>query len=176
MANLLICSALGPNKSEILGELAVLATESQCKIADMRASALGEEMCVCFVLSGHWNALAKFEHQIQALAPKLDLQVHIKRSKIQQHSEALLPYTVQIFTGESSSLISDVTTFFIQQGIVIQELFSNTYAAHQTDATVTVLNLAIGIPAQHQINAVRDAFQILCDECNLDGILEPIKN
>lgn len=176
MSNLLICSVLGPHTPEVVPELARLATECQCGVIDMRTSILGGDLVVGMLLTGHWNALAKFEMQSAALATRLDLTLHCRRTKKQQLAQASLPYSVQIFSTDNVNLISDVTAFFVQQGIIIQELFANTYAAHQTEGMVTVLNLAIAIPSTIHVNALRDQFQMLCDECNLDGIMEPIKN
>jgi glycine cleavage system transcriptional repressor len=176
MANLLVCTAQGAFQPKLIPEISRAATECQCNILDMRSSLLAEELSVSFVLSGHWNALAKFEHNAGNIASRLGLAIQVNRSKKQQLPGAHLPYSVQIFAGGNETLITDVTAFFIDQGIIIQELFANTYQAHQTDSPATVLNLAIAIPADVPVNLVRDSFQMLCDECNMDGILEPIKN
>jgi len=142
----------------------------------MRVSVLGRDVVVGLLLTGHWNALAKFELQSASLANRLELTFNTRRTQTPQLPAAALPYSVQIFSSDSVNLISDVTSFFVQQGVMIQELFANTYQAHQTGGSVTVLNLAVAIPASTHLNALRDQFQMLCDECNLDGIMEPIKN
>ncbi|QGX41486.1 glycine cleavage system protein R [Permianibacter aggregans] len=176
MSSLLVCSALGPHSPEVVPEFARLATECQCTIIDMRVSVLGRDIVLGILLTGHWNALAKFEMQSATLANRLELVFNTRRTQATQLPDASLPYSVQIFSSDNVNLISDVTSFFVQQGVAIQELFANTYQAHQTGGTVSVLNLAIAIPASTHLNALRDQFQMLCDECNLDGIMEPIKS
>ena len=54
-------------------------------------------------------------------------------------------------------------------------LISTTLFAQQTGAPMVSLHMSLAIPASTHIATLREDFMILCDELNLDAVLEPIK-
>ena len=60
-------------------------------------------------------------------------------------------------------------------GVRVTEASSATYVAQQTGATMLSLHISVAVPASLHIATLREDFMILCDELNLDAVLEPIK-
>lgn len=175
MQNLLVVSVLGSQQATTANELVRLIADCQCNILDARASLLAGEYSGSFLLAGNWNALAKFEHALPALATKLQLQTALKRISEIAPMEESLPYSVQIVGHDEAGILKEITQFFAVQGVVIQELYSNVYGSPHTGSATLVFNLTIHVPKRVAIALLRDQFLTLCDELNLDAVLEPIK-
>lgn len=175
MQNLLAVSALGPHVPTATTDIAKLAADCNCNILDARITLLGTETAMLLLLAGTWNALAKFEHALPALAGRLQLSIQMRRTNSRDTQTQALPYSVQIVAFDTPGILRDISQFFLDQGVTLQDIYSNTYAAPQTGAAMIVINIALNIPADVHINGLRDQFQLLCDDLNLDGIMEPIK-
>ncbi len=176
MQNLLAISALGPQQPGVANDLAKMAADCACNILDCRMTVLGSEIAVSMLLSGNWNALAKFEHALPAAAARLQLQTLVRRTSGRENTSHSLPYSVQIVALDSPGILRDISQFFLDQGIAIQDLYCNTGPAPQTGAPMLIINLAINVPGDVHIAALRDQFLILCDDLNLDAVMEPLKS
>ncbi|MFZ5842742.1 MAG: glycine cleavage system protein R [Pseudomonadota bacterium] len=175
MQNLLAVSVLGPYVPTATTDIAKLAADCNCNILDARITMLGNESAMLLLLAGTWNALAKFEHALPVLSQRLQLSVNMRRTTGREQPSQALPYSVQIVALDTPGILRDISQFFLDQGVTLQDIYSNTYAAPQTGAAMIVINIALNIPGNVHINGLRDQFQLLCDDLNLDGILEPIK-
>ncbi len=176
MQNLLAVSVLGTYSPGATTDIARLAADCSCNIVDARISVMGGETAMMLLLAGTWNALAKFEHALPALSNRLHLQIQLKRTSKPAEPVQALPYSVQIVALDQPGIVRDVSQFFLDNGVTLQDVYLNTYVAPQTGANMTVLNMALAIPGEVHLNALRDQFQLLCDDLNLDGIMEPLKN
>ena len=54
-------------------------------------------------------------------------------------------------------------------------MVSNAYKAAHTASPMFSVRMTIDVPAHVQISQLREDFLDLCDEENLDGIMEPLK-
>ena len=76
MDNHLVLAALGADKTGIVDEIARSASESKCNIADSRMVVMGQEFSLIMMVSGTWDAIAKFETQVPMLERRLNLSYH----------------------------------------------------------------------------------------------------
>ena len=175
MQNLLVVNVFGPQRTNTINELVRHIADCQCNILDSRSSLLGDQLCASFMLDGSWNALAKFEHAMPAVAAKLDLHVSFHRCTQRGSSENAIPYSVQIVAHDQAGLMKEITQFFVDQDVVVHEMYSNVYGSPHTGSATLVFNLTIHVPQRVSIAVLRDSFTLLCDELNLDSVMEPIK-
>lgn len=172
--HLAVCG-LGPFNASILHELATLVSECGCNIIDCRTAALGEMFAVMLLLSGEWNAIAKAEHQLPKLAERAKWELQLRRTKTREPSDDLIPYSVHVVTLDSPGIIRDITQFFTQKLIRIEELYTTSYSAPITGAIMVSITMTLSLSTEVHIGTLREEFMQFCDNLNLDAILEPMK-
>lgn len=175
MQNLLVVNVFGPQHANSINELVRQIADCQCNILDARSSLLGNQLCAAFMLDGSWSALAKLEHALPAVAAKLDLSVSFQRCQQRNAGESAIAYSVQIVAHDQAGLIKEITQFFVDQGVTVHEMYSNVYGSPHTGSATLLFNLTIHVPQSVSIAVLRDSFTLLCDELNLDSVMEPIK-
>ncbi len=175
MSNLLVISAIGDDRPGIVEPLSRIILENGCNIEDSRMSVLGGTFAVILLVSGNWNSLAKLEGALAALGRERDLVITSRRTEPRPASAQLLPYSVDVIALDHPGIVHELATFFSTRGINIQDLTTNTYSAAHTATPMFSVRIVVEIPAQQHIAALREEFLDLCDELNLDGVIEPIK-
>ena len=175
MQSLMIVSVLGPQSPSSANDLVTLIADCNCNVLDSRTSLLAGEFCGTFMVVGTWSALAKFEHALPILANKLQLQATLKRVEQRENTENAIPYSVLIVAHDAPGLLREITQFFLEQNMTVQEMYSNVYASPHTGSATLVLNLTIHVAQSINIALLREQFHMMCDELNVDAVLEPIK-
>ena len=99
----------------------------------------------------------------------------MRRTNLPELPENLLPYLIQVIALDNPGLIYDISSFFLKQNILINDIQTNPYVSHHSDTQMVSLLMSVSIPADINLSDVRERFMLLCDELNVDGILEPEK-
>lgn len=173
--NFLVISALGEDRPGIVNKLTQAIHDNGANIADSRMTILGGEFAVLLLVSAPWNAIAKLEDQLPALGKSLDLTISSKRTSERKGAPEQLPYHVEVIAIDSPGIVYRVSDFFSSQGCNIQDLQTSRYMAAHTGAPMFTMHMTISLPRERSISQLREQFFGLCDEMNLDAIVEPIK-
>ena len=83
---------------------------------------------------------------------------------------------VEVIAADKPGIVHHLVEFFGARGILIDNFASTRYTASQTGTDMFSAHLAVSIPSDLHIAALRDEFMEFCDGLNLDAIIEPIKN
>lgn len=175
MKVLLVISALGKDRPGLLKELAQALMECGCTIADSRMTVLGSEFAAVLMITGNWSAIAKVEGGLPALQERLGLTISARRTEARATEIPLLPYIAEIVTVDRPGIIYRLADFFAARSINIEDLYTSGYASAHSATPMFAFNMTVNIPASVHIAALRDEFMNLCEELNLDGVLEPLK-
>lgn len=173
--NFLVISALGDDRPGLVNDLSRCVLESGCNIADSRMTVLGGDFAVILLASGNWNAVAKLEDQLPALAERLGLTVNSHRTEVRETHGNLLPYAVDVVALDNPGIVHNLANFFSSREINIQDLTTSCYSAAHTGTQMFSVHMRVDIPALVHIATLRDEFMDFCDQLNLDAIIEPIK-
>lgn len=136
---------------------------------------LGSELAIIMLISGHWNAIVKIENALPRLANKLELNIQNKRTTLREKTQDMIPYGVEVVAVDLPGVIKDVTNFFFQRGIGIEDLYTIAYPAPHTGTPMSSLHMIVGVQTDTAIATLRGEFMDLCDDLNLDAMLAPIK-
>lgn len=169
----LIISAIGDNNPQALNELFLLIAKNECNVEESRMTLLGSHIAIIIMITGHWNTIAKVEAALTNLQKNFLLTV--QRTPAYKIKEDVFPYLVSIVGLNQSHIVYEAINFFVQQGIIIDDIQTTTYAASLAGTTMLEINLRVGVSATLSIADFREQFAVLCDELNLDGSLEPEK-
>jgi len=171
----MVITALGSDKQGLVSDLSHTIMECGCSIEDSRMIALGGEFAIILHISGAWSAVAKLESSRASIERKLDMTLVCKRSSGRSLNKTLLRYSVEVVALDHPGIVHNLARFFSDQGINIEELVTNRYAAAHTGTPMFAVRMQIDIPSSITIALLRDQFMDFCDELNLDAVLEPLK-
>jgi glycine cleavage system transcriptional repressor len=175
MQNHFVISALGNNRPGLVHQLSKAVKDCGCNILDSRMAVLGGEFAVILLLSGTWDAIAKIESMIPRLEDSLDLTLISRRTEVREKVANLMPYAVEVVASDRPGIVHDIAQFFSSRDINIEELFTGSYAAAHTGTPMFSLHVTISVPTNTSIAALRGEFMDLCDQLNLDAVMEPVK-
>jgi glycine cleavage system transcriptional repressor len=175
MQNHFVISALGNNRPGLVHQLSKAVKDCGCNILDSRMAVLGGEFAVIMLLAGTWDAIAKIESMIPRLEDSLDLTLISRRTEVREKVANLMPYAVEVVASDRPGIVHDIAQFFSSRDINIEELFTGSYAAAHTGTPMFSLHVTISVPTNTSIAALRGEFMDLCDQLNLDAVMEPVK-
>ncbi len=175
MQNHFVISALGTNRPGLVHQLSKAVKDCGCNILDSRMAVLGGEFAVILLLAGTWDAIAKIESMIPRLEDTLDLTLISRRTEIRDKVANLMPYAVEVVASDRPGIVHDIAQFFSSRDINIEELFTGSYSATHTGTPMFSLHVTISVPTNTSIAALRGEFMDLCDQLNLDAVMEPVK-
>ena len=135
-----------------------------------------EQGTCALVVAGNWRTIARLEELLGPTGTELGLDItrHAATEAVEA-TEGALPYAVDLLSLDQPGIVFRLVRFLTQRKVRITELSTMTYVAQQTGAPMVSLHMSLAIPASTHIATLREDFMILCDELNLDAVLEPIK-
>lgn len=169
----LVISAIAPNNKGIANEITSMVADCGCNIIQSKMKSLGSTFSLIILAAGEWNAIAKLEHVLPKKAPALQMTTMMQRTELEA-SKSELPYRVKIFALDNPGISKDITSFFTEKGIQIQEMSSNSYPAQHTGAIVGAIKLTVGVPTTMSVAKMKESFMQFCEKANLDGSISPI--
>ena len=145
-------------------------------IEESRMTSLGAEFAVLMLISGNWHTPAKLEKALDTLGKTHNLIINIKKTGARDDQDDCIPYGVDVICLDQPGIVFHLSEFFASRGIEICDLATRRYAAPHTGAPMFSVQMTISIPSSLQISRLRDEFHDLCEQLNLDSILEPVKS
>lgn len=171
----LALSVLGSDQIGIANELYKLASHCNCDIVDGKMTTLGTEFAGNLLLTGTWNAIAKFEASVPAFEKKHDARVNTRRSQLRPSLPNYLPYVIYIIAINQPGVLYKITQFFAERGINVHDLYVNTYTAPFCDTQMLSISISVTILKTQLLADFRESLMLFCDDHNFDVILEPQK-
>lgn len=175
MQNFVVITALGLNRPSLIEPIVKAIRECGCSVTDSRMTVMGDRFALIMLLSGTWNAIAKIENILPRLEAQLEIVTTHQRSEPRQQESNLMPYAVEVVAVDQVGIVHDITQFFVQRSINVEDFYSGTYAAAHTNTPMFSLHMTISVPTDLSIAALRGEFMDFCDQLNLDAIMEPVK-
>ncbi|MDO8954959.1 MAG: ACT domain-containing protein [Gammaproteobacteria bacterium] len=169
----LALSVIAPEKTDLLKQIAEICAQYQCQITEARFSANGQNHIIMMYIAGSWNAIAKVESPLLALASQENVFLKLTRTEMQAAQPTLLPYIVHITSVSAPQTLDQLLAFFTSNQIKLNDLAVTQYLANRTQAKMQTIVMTVLIPVETHLADLRESFIIFCDEYNLDAIFEP---
>jgi len=176
MQQLVVISAVGTDRAGVVNDLTRVILDCGGNIEESRMTALGSEFAMVILVAGNWHALNKLESAIDKLTRNNDLTVSIKKTEVRRGTEDCMPYMVDVVCIDQPGIVFNLANFFAARSIEISEVATRRYSAAHTGAPMFSLQMTINLPSSVHISQIRDEFLEVCDQLNLDAILEPVKS
>jgi glycine cleavage system transcriptional repressor len=175
MTQLIVLSAVGADRPGVVKDISKAILDCGGNIEESRMAALGSEFAVLLLISGNWHTLTKLEKALGDLTEKDGLTITIKKTGERAGQENCIPYGVDVVCLDQPGIVFHLSEFFAARNIEIADLATRRYAAAHTGAPMFSVQMTINIPGSAPIAQLRDEFLDLCEQLNLDSILEPVK-
>jgi glycine cleavage system transcriptional repressor len=166
-------ATLGLNQAKSVSLITDTITKYECNIIRSHMQKLGSDFTMTLLVCGSWNSIAKLESALQILGNDLNIAIIAKRTEVTTNQVNAIPYNIQVIGVDDSALIREIIAFFYDQNINIEDLHIETTTPQATGTTIIILNGLINIPINISIASLREQYLSLCDELNVDGMLEP---
>jgi len=174
-SNHLVITALTKTNIDAPCRLATLIAESGCNIITNRMMVMGQECMLSMQVVGNWSSIAKLEHNLPSLEKKYGFSLITRRTEPRKFDTPVLLYTIQVIGIDKPEIAQQIYSFFATERVYSQEAYGDSYIANQTGTRMLTLTMIIAIPGDIPIFELRERFLVLCDQLNLDAIMEPHK-
>src|SRR5690606_33532240 len=114
--------------------------------------------------------------ELKKLSDSTGITVSLRRTVQRPLRKDVVTYSVDVVSLDQPGIVHHRAGFFSSRCIDIAELKTRSYAAAHTGAPMFSVQMIVYIPAKVHIAALREEFLDLCDQLNLDAILEPVKS
>lgn len=175
MNKYLALAALGPNSPTVIQDIAHAVLDSGCNIIESRVARLSSEVTINMLVTGNWSTIARLEQGLPVLGQRLGVEILAHAATDGTAQNDLLPYAIDLISMDQPGIVFRLVRFLAQRQIRINDLSSSSYVAQTTGATMVSLHMSVAVPNNLHIATLRDDFMLLCDELNLDAVLEPMK-
>jgi glycine cleavage system transcriptional repressor len=176
MKQLIVINAIGSDRTGLVYDLTRAVADCGGNILESRMSALGTEFAMLLLVAGNWHTPAKLEAELKKLTDASGITATLRKTEARAPRPDVVTYTVDVVCLDQPGIVYNLAGFFSSRGIDIAELSTRSYAAAHTGAPMFAVQMVIHIPNRIHIAALREEFLDLCDQMNLDAILEPMKS
>jgi glycine cleavage system transcriptional repressor len=175
MKQLIAISAIGGDRTGLVYDLTRVVVDCGGNVLESRMTALGNEFAILLLVSGNWHTLAKLEGELQKLGESSGMTISARRTEIKPPRPDVVNYTVDVVCLDQPGVLHSLAGFFASRGVDIGDISTRTYSAAHTGAPMFSVYMVVHVPTRIHIAALREEFMDLCDNLNLDAILEPLK-
>ncbi|MFI3219660.1 MAG: ACT domain-containing protein, partial [Methylococcales bacterium] len=158
-----------------MAEILPAIRDCKCHIVEIRSSTIGQSTAAYLLIQGNWNQIAKFESTLDVIQKRLEIKVQSLRTEAKDKTKDCLPYSLETISLDHENIIESVATFLLDRDIDIEEITGSCYQAPYLQSSVFSSKFVILVPASVSLLMLREEFMDLCDQLNIDAILEPIK-
>lgn len=173
----LILNFIGHHGQQNLLPLIKHINESGGNIINSNIKELGNNCSGTLLIDGRWDTIIKIEKAIPQFASDLDLKIISARTtepddSLSDCEATYLPYQITINSQDDAGLLEKILAFFQLQEIHLVELSTKTYTS-EYNSDLARVNILIKIPSDIHIPSLREQFDVLCFNENIDAELTP---
>jgi glycine cleavage system transcriptional repressor len=176
MKQYIAISAIGNDRVGLVHDLSKVIADCGGNISESRMTALGSEFAMLMLVAGNWHSVARIETELKKFAESAGITLQIRRADERAVREDQVPYSVDVVCLDQAGIVSTLSGFFSARGIDISEMNTRSYPAPHTGAPMFGLYMIVNVPSTIHLGALREEFMDMCDNLNLDAILEPVKS
>ena len=175
-SQLVVLSAIGTDRSGVVNELSRVILDCGGNIEESRMTALGSEFAMLLLISGNWATVSKLEKALDKLSAEVPISISLRQTDERKDTAESMPYGIDVVALDQPGIVFNLSKFFAARQIEIADLATRRYSAAHSGSPMFAVQMSVNVPASTQISQLRDEFLELCDELNLDAILEPVKH
>jgi glycine cleavage system transcriptional repressor len=169
----LIISAVGPDRSGLVGELTSHLHSAGASILDSRMVNFRGQFAMLILLECDADASRKFESSLQGVGRQMGLNLFIAPQVANVPTPHGLPYRLKTYSMDQPGIVAKITGVLRKHGVNIEDLVAHQQSAAFAGSMLFVTEMELTVPATLPIRQLRSELDIVCNELNCDLDLEP---
>lgn len=173
MAQQLVVTAIGADRTGIVSQLARLVSDCNCNIVDSRMAIFGNEFTFIMLLSGDAAAISKIEYLLPTSAFEMNLLTMTKRTSSRQLPELSPPYIIEYTGVDKVGTLGAISSLLAEQQVYIGALRSETIHPTPESPAHTHTVMTIQLPVGLAVEKLREQLIKQFNKMQLQGTFEP---
>jgi glycine cleavage system transcriptional repressor len=170
--NYLVLTAVGPDRPGLVNGISSLILGAGANLEDSRMAILGGEFALLVLISGAQAEVERVERELPALGEKLGLRVMLKHTRPDEVQRRFLPYSLRVTGVDRPGIVHGVSDLLARRGVNVASLDSRLAHAPLSGTPMFVLEAELQVPSELALSELRRELGALCDDENLDYVLE----
>jgi len=175
-ANHLILTAGGPDRIGLVEKIAQFIARHDCNIEDSKMAVFCGEFAVIVLISGERDPLRKIAGDHRAIEAETGLTIATKTPAARAAAQSFLPYKLTASCMDHPGIVYKISNVLSGLGVNIESMETKTYAAPISGTPIFQLEADLAVPTQTNINQLRERFQEIQREENIDIDLAAAKS
>jgi glycine cleavage system transcriptional repressor len=168
----LVLTALGPDRPGLVQDISRAVEAAGANLQDSRMAILGGEFAILLLVAGSPSVIETLSKEASALGDRLKLRVFIKETESQAAPGRFLLYRLRVSGVDRPGIVSHVTRSFAGHAVNVASLESRVVYAPLSGTPMFVLSADLQVPGTVVVRDLRRDIAAVCDEDNLDFVLE----
>jgi len=164
----LILTAIGPDQIGLVQKISAFISRHGCNIEDSKMAVFCGEFAVIVLISGDGGKLAEIGRNCRDLEDKTGLAISIKTPSMRNPPEAFLPYRLTASCMDHPGIVYRISGVLSSLGVNIESMETKTYSAPVSGTPIFQLEANLAVPAKTNINQLRERFNEIQREENID--------
>lgn len=167
----LVVTAIGTDRTGIVGDLTRLVHDCNCHILDSHMAIFGREFTFIMMLSGDRQAIAKAENTLPSSSHEIGLLTMMKRTSQhkQPNDENENPYTnlvIEYVGPDIPGTLNSVTEFLAGQQVHISSLKTDAFDDDESETTQHTTMISLRLSSVSDVKEFSNRLKLLCKRLN----------
>jgi glycine cleavage system transcriptional repressor len=172
----LILTAIGPDQVGLVQKISAFISRHGCNIEDSKMAVFCGEFAVIVLISGDSSDLDKIEVDYREIENETGLAISIKTPMTRVPPQAFLPYKLTASCMDHPGIVYRISGVLSGLGVNIESMETKTYAAPVSGTPIFQLEANLAVPVRTNINQLRERFNEIQREENIDIDLAAAKS
>jgi len=164
----LAITAIGADRPGIVNELTEVLLDAKLNIEDSRMSILGGEFAIILLVTGDEASISRISKDKDKLEQSLNLNLLIKPTSDASNKAAHVRYHIEVEGMDNPGIVHTLARYLSQQQINIVNMQTDSGHAPHTGSPMFSVYMLVDIPAENNIEQVKEEFSKECDALNMD--------
>jgi glycine cleavage system transcriptional repressor len=133
---------------------------------------LGGEFALILLYSGTGQGMARVDAELPGLEERLQLRIAVRDTTRAASTRSHLPYRIRVSGVDRPGIVARVSHVLAIRGINVESLESRVSPAPHSGTPLFLLRAELQVPSETALSALRAELSQVCDEENLDLLLE----
>ena len=169
----LILTAIGPDQVGLVQRISQFISRHGCNIEDSKMAVFCGEFAVIVLITGESADLTKIARDYRQIENETGLSISIKTPLARPLPQAFLPYKLTASCMDHPGIVYRISAVLSGLGVNIESMETKTYAAPVSGTPIFQLEADLAVPTRTNINQLRDRFNEIQREENIDIDLAP---
>lgn len=164
----LAITAIGADRPGIVNELTEVLLGAKLNIEDSRMSVLGGEFAIILLVTGDPASISDITSSKDKLEQSLNLSLLIKPTTDASNNGAHIRYHIEVEGMDNPGIVHTLARYLSQQQINIVNMQTDSLHAPHTGSPMFNVYMLVDIPADKNIEQVKEEFSKECDALSMD--------